>query len=185
MTRLTTIAAVRAFAGIASTDLDSLIDACILRASAAVQNFTQRTLLSASYSELRDGHGGAEMLLREYPVTAVASVAVDGQSIPPAPDFSGAGWRLADRSVLLNGYRFTRGAANVTIGYTAGYADLAALPDDIEHAVIETVQLMIERRKHIDVSSKSLAGETVSYITAELTPSSKQILQSYRRVAPL
>ena len=182
MSDLTTIAAVKAYACITNSDLDSLIDAFVKRASAAVDNFTQRTLRSAAHVETRNGTGGCELLLREYPITAVASVVVDGKTIPQASTFSGAGWRQAERSLVLNGYAFTRGTGNVVISYTAGYA---TTPPDIEAAVIETSMLMLERRKHVDVSSKSLAGETVSFITAELTPSAKQILLSYRRVAPL
>ena len=45
--------------------------------------------------------------------------------------------------------------------------------------------LALKRRDHIDVSSKALAGETISFITADLTPSAKAVLNSYRRVAPL
>jgi hypothetical protein len=180
MAALTTVNAVKAAAGITVSDVDSLIHAFILRASAAVEKFCQRSLLSQVHTELRDGTGNTAMLLRESPVTAVTSVTIDGVLVPQAPAFGDAGWRLADRQIVLTGYRFARGQKNVELVYTAGDA---TVPPDVEGAVIETVQLMLERRKHVDVSSKSLAGETVSFITAELTPSAKQILINHQRVA--
>lgn len=182
MADLTTLAAVKAFGAITSSDLDPLLSALISRASAAVENFLQGSVLSATYTETRHGTGGQAMLLAEYPVTAATSVVVNGQTIPRASAFGQIGWWLADRTVLLVGYSFARGRNNVQVTYTAGYA---AVPGDIEQAVIETVILTLKRRDHIDVSSKALAGETISFITADLTPSAKAVLNSYRRVAPL
>lgn len=178
---LTTKAAVKLYKGITGTELDTLIDALIPRVSAAIESYLSRRIESAAQVDLRDGNGGRSMLLREYPVTAVAAVSVDGQAIP-AGGFDLAGWRLADRMLVLEGYRFTSGIANVRIDYTAGYA---TVPADIEQACIETVLLALERRAHIDVSSKSLAGETVSYITADLPPSARKALNQHLRVAPL
>jgi len=182
MADLTTLAAVKAYGSITGTELDTLLGALITRASAAIENFLQGAVLSASYTETRNGTGATALLLSEYPVTAVSSLSVDGIPIPAATAYGQPGWWLADRTVLLFGYRFTRGRGNVLVTYTAGFA---TTPPDIEQACIETVMLALKRRDHIDVSSKSLAGETISFITAELTPSAKQVLGAYRRVAPL
>lgn len=182
MADLTTTAAVKAYMGVTSTDLDALLAALITRASAAIENFLQGGVLSAPYTETRNGTGGQYILLAQYPVTAVASLTIDGIDIPAASGYGQAGWWLSGRTLNVSGYRFTRGRGNVVVIYTAGYA---ATPPDIEQACIESVVLSLKRRDHMDVSSKSLAGETVSFITAELTPSAKQVLNSYRRVAPL
>lgn len=179
---LTTTAAVKAYKAITGTELDALIDALVLRASAAVETYLSRTILSASHSETRDGNGGRSMMLAQYPVTAVAAVTINGQTIPQSSGFGAAGWRLANRSIVLEGYSFAKGDGNVQIDYTAGYA---TVPADIEQACVETILLALERRSHIDVSSKSLAGETISYITADLPPSARKALDPHRRVAPL
>jgi hypothetical protein len=182
MADLTTLAAVKAYGSIAGAELDAMLTALISRASAAVENFLQGSVLSASYTETRHGTGGQAMLLAEYPVTAASTVTVNGQPIPKATAFGQTGWWLSDRTILLVGYSFARGRNNVQVTYTAGYA---TTPPDIEQAVIETVMLALKRRDHIDISSKALAGETISFITADLTPSAKAVLSSYRRVAPL
>lgn len=182
MADLTTLAAVKAYGPISGTELDTLLGALITRASTSIENFLQGAVLSASYTETRNGTGGSAMLLRQYPVSAVTSLSIDGNSVPQATSYGQPGWWLADRQLLLFGYRFTRGIGNVLVTYTAGFV---TTPPDIEQACIETVLLALKRRDHIDVSSKSLAGETISYITADLTPSAKVVLNSYRRVAPL
>lgn len=178
---LTTTAAVKAYKGIAGTELDALIDALVDRASAAVEAYLSRKIESAAHVEIRDGNGGRTMMLEQYPVTDVSAVTINGQAIPQSSGFGTAGWRLANRSIVLEGYSFAKGCANVQIDYTAGYQ---AVPADIEQACIETILLALERRSHIDVSSKSLAGETVSFITADLPPSARKALDPHRRVAP-
>ncbi|MEQ1663177.1 MAG: hypothetical protein ABL877_10835 [Thiobacillus sp.] len=178
---LTTTAAVKAYKPITGTELDALIDALLPRASSAIETYLSRKIESTAHVEIRDGNGGRSLMLSQYPVTAVSAVSVDGQPIPQG-GFGVAGWRLANRSLVLEGYSFARGDANVQIEYTAGYA---IVPPDIEQACIETILLALERRSHIDVSSKSLAGETVSFITADLPPSARKALDPHRRVAPL
>ncbi|MDP3124602.1 MAG: hypothetical protein Q8M84_03115 [Thiobacillus sp.] len=178
---LTTTAAVKAYKPITGTELDALIDALVPRASSAIETYLSRKIESTAHVEIRDGNGGRSLMLSQYPVTAVSAVSVDGQPIPQG-SFGVAGWRLANRSLVLEGYSFARGDANVQIEYTAGYA---TVPPDIEQACIETILLALERRSHIDVSSKSLAGETVSFITADLPPSARKALDPHRRVAPL
>ena len=66
--------------------------------------------------------------------------------------------------------------------YTAG---LATVPADMQLAALETIALAYKQRDHIDVSSKSLAGETISYITADLTPAARTRLAPFRRVVSL
>lgn len=178
---LTTLAAVKAYAAITSPDLDAVITTLVERASAAVESYLLRGVLLAPRAEIRDGTGAAGIILADHPVAWVQSVLIDGATIPPG-GFGSPGWRLGGRCIVLTGYTFKRGLRNVVISYTGGFD---TVPPDIEQACIETVVLMLRRRDHLDVSSKSLAGETVSYITAELSPSAKQMLAPYRRVAPL
>lgn len=177
---LTTTAAVKLYKGLTGNELDALIDALVPRASAAIETYLSRKIESQAHIEYRDGNNGVTLPLRQAPVTAVAAVLVDGVAIPSG-GFTQPGWRIAGQMLVLNGYRFTVGHGNVEIQYTAGYS---TVPADIEQACIETVVLALERRSHIDVSSKSLAGETVSFITADLPPSARKALDPHRRVAP-
>jgi hypothetical protein len=177
------LAQVKTFLGIAPDDLsaDDLLTDMILRGSEAVCGFLNHRVLSHDASEERDGTGSNRMMFGQWPVTAVQTVRVNGIAIAAQAGIGQPGYRFTPTMLVLDGYRFTRGWANVELAYTAGWAEV---PADIAQAVIEVVALMYRRRDHIDVSSKSLAGETVSYITAEIPPSAKQALENYRHRIP-
>ena len=179
---LTTLAAVKLYMGITDTSLDTQIAALIPRAQVGIESFLSRSIELGARTETRDGNGGTVMMLREHPVASVQSLAIDGITIPQATS-GGSGWRLtSQRLILLTGYRFRADVQNVDVAYTAGFA---TVPGDIEQACIEVVALMYRRPDHLDFSSKTLAGETIAYLTGDMTPSAKATLKDYRRVAPL
>jgi len=176
MSDLTTLAAVKAYLKTPNSAADDLLSDLITRASAAVENYCQRSLLSSSRVEFRDGTGGAVMLLREYPIQSIQSVVIDGNLIPPSA------YALYNRTLKLTGYRFTRDQMNVCITYTAGYL---TVPPDVEQACIESVAQMYKRAEHIDVSSKSLQGESTTYIQTDISAAAQQMLNNYKIVAPI
>jgi len=122
---LTTLAAVKGWRSppITTTADDAQIARVITAASAFIRRHLQRNLASQSYSEIRNGSGGRSLMLRQAPVTALASLAVDGVAIPAAPDPVSAGYVLnAEAGVIyLRDYVFWRGVQNVAIAYTAGF----------------------------------------------------------------
>jgi hypothetical protein len=121
---MTTLAAVKAWRSppIATTADDAQIARVITAASEFIRRYLQRNLVSQNYSEVRNGIGGRELMLRHAPVTAIAALAIDGNAIPAAPDTVSPGYVLAgDSGILyLRGYAFHRGAQNVAATYTAG-----------------------------------------------------------------
>jgi len=180
---LTTLAAVKLYMGITDTSLDTQIAALIPRAQVGIESYISRSIELGARTETRDGNGGTVMMLREHPVASVQSLTIDGITIPQAAAAGRPGWRLtSQRLILLNGYRFNADVQNVDVAYTAGFA---TVPGDIEQACIEVVALMYRRPDHLDFSSKTLAGETIAYLTGDMTPSAKATLKDYRRVAPL
>ena len=176
MADLTTLAAVKAHGSITGTEQDALISKLITEVSLGIDNYCNRPLMSAARTDCRNGNGGNTMQLRDFPVSSVSSVLVDGRAVPAA------NYALVERSVVLDGHTFTRGRLNVRIDYVAGYA---TPPADIELSCIESVLLCLKRFSHMDVSSKSLAGETVSFIVTDLPPSARQRLNNYRLVSPM
>jgi uncharacterized phiE125 gp8 family phage protein len=181
MADLTTLAAVKAYLGITNNAQDADLQAQISAASAAAEAYLGRPILRATYVETRDGNGASAMVTRRWPVRAVASVYVDGTQVPVSASVSADGYTFDDHRIVLRGCRlFTRTRLNVQISYEAGFD---TVPADVSQAVIEMVALGVKRGTHIDVSSKALAGESITYITGEMTPSAKQALGSYRSVA--
>ena len=197
---LTVVENVQAWLNLASAVDATVIGRLISAQSAFIQNWLQRQIASAQYTEVRDGSGmGAgryEMVLANYPITAVASLTVDDIPVPASSDNGveqpGYGFDSYRIFVAQNGsvvdamysnqYYFTRGRANVQIVYTAGFAEI---PYDVEQACIELVALRYSERNRIGLASKGLAGETTAFQQKALTDSILQTLQQYRRVVPL
>jgi hypothetical protein len=180
---LTTLANVKAWLSppLATTTDDALLQRLVTAASQFIQVWLDRTIAAQAYTETRDGHGGARLVLRNRPVTAVTSLVVDGVAIPPSTAPGAAGYRFDDVSLGLVGHAFTRGFQNVVVGYTAGYA---ATPPDIEQACIALVALRYKERDRIGHVSKSLAGETVTFTQKDLPADVATLLAQYRNVVP-
>lgn len=80
----------------------------------------------------------------------------------------------------LGTYSFNAADSNASVTMSFGY-----VPGPVEQSVVEMVVLDMKQRDSIGVRSRGIAGESVSYETAELTPSVKQMLAPYVRRAPL
>lgn len=187
MSDLTTLVSLKEWLQIptATTTDDALLSRLITSASAFMGAWLNRILTSASYTEQYDGNGGSVIQVANFPVTAVASVSVDGVSISASPD-SGivqSGFAFDDRSIWLVGYSFNRGHRNVKITYTAGFS---AIPKDLEQACIDLVSLKYKGRDRIGQTSKSLGGETVAiFTTKDMTEDIKTVLNQYKNVLPI
>jgi uncharacterized phiE125 gp8 family phage protein len=181
MTDLTTLASVKAYIGMTGTTDDALIGQLIGAYSQAVCSMLNRVILSGPVEIWRDGRGGRTLSLPDYPVTDIVLLEIDGQAIPAQAGYGQAGYRFTDTKIILDGYRFTVGSGNVHVDFTAGYDEV---PADIQQAVNELVALRYKERDRIGHRSKSLAGETVSFITAALPDSVKAVLAQYAQMVP-
>lgn len=179
---LVTLATAKEFLGITSTASDSALNLLIEAASVAVESYLSRSLLSANVTEIQNGNGTELLWLRNFPVTAVNSVKVNGKVVPITTDFYTSGVRYTDSVLIYQGGIFPKGYSNIEVNYTGGYL---TLPMDIQRAVAEIAGLGLKQREHLDVSSKSLAGETISYVMTSMPKSTKEVLESYRQVIPV
>lgn len=170
---------VQAFLSLAAGQDDALLGVLCTRASAFVQNMLNRKLLTASYTGTFSGRGNNRIGLPNYPITAVASVTVDGVAIPAATGALDAGFLFDENLVYLRGYCFSRGVQNVVIVYTAGFAEV---PADVQQACVEIVAAKYKRRTELHVSGKTLNGETINFSQADVPASAKAALNSYKRV---
>lgn len=183
MADLTTVADVKAWLGITGAQNDAVLARLVTAASAAAEAFMSRKIAAADYTERGDGASGETYVPRRQPVNSVASLSIGGVTVAASPDGIQAGYMIdGNQVVLVGGPRFCRGRQNVLLAYNAGYA---TVPPDIAQAVIETVGLSFKRGQHVDVSSKSLAGESITFVMAELPKSAKDVLNQYKQVAPL
>lgn len=184
MADLTTLANAKAWLNETSTANDQLISRLVSAASDYIQTWLNRTFAISSYTETRNGTDGDGMAVKNYPVTQVTSITVDGVSIPQSTSTGMSGWTLNDTGTMiyLRGYRFTRGRSNVVLNYSAGFA---ATPNEIEQACIELVGLRMKDRDRIGVVSKGLAGESITFSQKDFSDAIQTTLTNYKKVVLL
>lgn len=180
MSDLTNIETVKAWLAVTGTKDDVVLTRLVTQVSEAVEQYVSRTLKSASYTETRDGPGGARLSMPNHPITAVASLSIDGVAIPAASNATANGYVFSPTLIALRGYVFTQGVMNVTVQYTGGYA---TIPGDIEQACIDWIGHIYRSRDRIGHNSKSINGETVSFFVGPIPKAVEQMLKPYRRVA--
>jgi hypothetical protein len=149
-----------------------------------------------TYTEVREGDGGASMVLRHWPLNQVTSVTVTTPLTSPAmtvipestDDVMSGYWIDMDLDperrweLYLDGYTFTD-LAVVTVTYNAGYA---TVPQDAQQAAIEWTAYRYKTRQWIGQTSKHMAqGETVQTPESEIPPGVKRVIERYRRYDPL
>ena len=161
---------------------DVLLARRISAASSWVLNYLDRDILSRDYVEVRDGHGGQQLFLRRYPITAVSLVKINDLVISPAPGTMQRGYYFTDNLLSLRRCQFVRGCGNVEIHYTAGFA---ATPPELEQAVIELVAYSFKERAHIGQQSASMQGQHISFNTKDMPDSVKSVLDHFSRKVPV
>ena len=180
---LTDLATVKAWLGVTATTYDAQLSGLVTAVSSFVTGYLGRQLLSASYVETCRGNGQRAMVLRNFPITAVASVAFAGQTIAAAADPVAltSGILFDDRQLQLVGYRFPIGLP-VVVSYTAGYA---TTPPDVGQAAVELVGEAFRRRDRIGLASKSLGGqEVVAFSLKDMNDTVRALLAPYQVLAP-
>lgn len=155
-----------------------------------------------SYNDVYDGSGTQRQPIRNWPITAVASLSINGQAIAQSTNINTSGWVVDGdkRFISLRGgfspfvatfenYRYQRGGPcgpgfaagvqNVEVQYTAGFA---GVPVDLEMAARKTVALNYKRRGWIGQRMQALAqgGGTVSFSTWEMDPDAQRTIYYYR-----
>jgi len=175
----TTLPDVKAWLKQTTSDDDEMLSRLITACSQFMQRVISRDLLSQSYSEVYNGVGMNRMAMPNYPVTAIASVTVDGQTIPASTGPTVNGYVTDGELLYLRGYSFTRGFQNVAVSYTAGFA---SIPEDLAQACIEVVSTRYRERAWIGKSSQAIGAETTTYSMKDMPSDVRTLLYSYQKV---
>jgi hypothetical protein len=187
MSQLTTLAAVKQWLALQDTTasddlLTTLIDAC----STYIENWLNRQILVATYTETRNGQGGPFIATLNFPIVSVASVIIDGLAIqargPLGPTITGNGgpsYVFDDIQIMLCGAVFPRGVQNVSFVYSAGYT---TVPADIDHACVEMIGDWFKYRTRIGTLSESIEGQSISFTDVPITRRAMGVLQQYKKV---
>ncbi len=189
---LTTAPEVIAYLGPKAQPDEALIATLVTETSQFIKSYTGSNILSANYTEMRDGLGYdvayPSYVLRQVPITAVSLVTVDGVVVPaaPAPGPSSpirTGYVFSTTRLVIFGYWVPRRPLCVTIQYTAGFA---TVPADLDLACVKLVAEEYRRRTRIGVASEAVSGVgSRTYTNADMDTNTKDTLGRYTRVAPV
>jgi len=143
---LVTLADLKAWLEVEGTADDTLLSLLISQVSRAILTYLDRpSILPTTYTDVIDGGNDTSVMLRYWPVNAIASCLVDGVAISAAPPLiAGAplqcGYVLDAAAAMPPGRMqrlsmryglFRRGLQNVIVSYFAGYQvsnEAAAVP---------------------------------------------------------
>lgn len=158
----------------ADTSKDDRIQTLINLLSGRIEDWCGRKFTSQEYTaEKYDGDNGDELFLRQFPITEVESVSIDGQALSAE--------ELADELNFLvyeeEGYLWRSGGfparrQGVSITYTAGYT---TIPKGLSMACVEWVIILMEgRMKDAKVKQEDVKTAMPDQVM--------QAIQPYKRV---
>jgi uncharacterized phiE125 gp8 family phage protein len=170
---LTTLADAKAYLK-AQGDIDNTtIEELINASSSAIENYCKRKFKEQAYLEEEyDGTGKNHILLDQYPVKSIESVSIDGTPLSPGQ------YKVKKRNGVLlnNGGIWPRGEINISVSYTAGYAEI---PSDLELACKHLVMSYFKS----DVANFSTTFQEGFVFRPEALPAQvKALLAPYKKV---
>jgi uncharacterized phiE125 gp8 family phage protein len=170
---LTTLAAAKAYLKLNVNVDDSTVEDLINASSSAIENYCKRKFKEQAYLEEEyDGTGKNHILLDQYPVKSIESVSIDGTLL------STGQFKVKKRNGVLlnNGGIWPRGEINITVSYTAGYAEI---PSDLELACKHLVMSYFKS----DVANFSTTFQEGFVFRPEALPAQvKALLAPYKKV---
>jgi len=182
---LTTYESVKAYLGLTNDDDQALIEAMIDSVSAVIETFCQRKFKSRAYVEYYSGDGTTELMVDQYPVTAITDIwddvnhdFTDSYKIDTSNIlFSDIGSNLSDGIVLLEGDTFRSGVKNVKISYTAGYT---TIPLDLADACIQFVAKVFNLRGKQGIESEKIGNYAIKFFLEDIPKDIKMVLMLYK-----
>jgi len=183
---LTTLAFAKTYLKIpvGETSQDSIVEFCINAASQEIESDTNRKLKAQSITEFQHGRNGNIIVLREWPINSITSLAIDQSALftDPATLIDADDYRISDdlNSVVMINRTFPNGFNNIKIIYNAGYA---SVPSDLENACLwlTTYYYMMRQNQDIGRTSKGKGDESVT-ILQQAPGVVKDAINRYKRM---
>ena len=155
-----------------------LISLLIKAVSAAVQKYCNRIFIRASYTETHDGDGTVDILVKNPPINSITQITEDDVVVTSSwyvfYDDEGC-IKRKDSGV------WAKGIQNIVVQYSGGWLQ-KSLPEDLKWACLQWLNLMWKRKEdsRVGVSSWNFGDQSTTYITEEMTPEIKAVLDRYR-----
>jgi hypothetical protein len=157
------------------TGNDAELTQIIAEVEAAFQGAIRQNLISTAYIEVRTGNGAQVLNLYRYPVVSLATVAIENESnVTLTSDHIRYGTGVdSDGSLELVSRVWSVGAPrNITVSYTAGYANQAAvkaaMPDAWAALLDAAAQSWFDMKsREKGIASQSYMDGSISYFGIE------------------
>lgn len=177
-----------AAAGVTSVD-DALLEIFRDAVSDAFVNACGRNFGVANYTERRDGTGTYMLVLKNYPVSTITSLAIVGPRAtasvesPSTPLTEDVDFVFDTRGVIrLFSMTFPRGVANIQVEYQAGFT---TPPSDLLHAASKWAAVRYRELDRLGQISKAMGGETVTFDTNDMPKDVRAIVDRYSSKAAI
>lgn len=158
-----------------------LAEELINQASALAETWTRRMLLSRSHTEIRDGSGRSELLVRQWPVTALTSVHIDSaRSFGAETEVTSSCYFDGDAGLIYYDSGFGSARRSVQVVYIGGYT---TIPSDLKEAAVELVAWLWHRQRSNNAAirvERGMDGVSVEHAVS-MPMHARQVLESYRR----
>lgn len=185
MANLTTLTKVKNYLGISGTDEDTLLNELISGASGAIENFCNRILGEATYTEHHDGRGKSSVVLKQFPVVSVTSVHDDIDRDFEVGDLVDADNYIVDMVagmvMLKSNATFADGILNVKVVYRAGYS---TIPESVDLACQIWVAAFYNRLKDgaDGFASENIGGIAQAFLNISMPENVKALILPYREI---
>jgi len=172
-----------------NNSFDSILNDMADEVESKIEEFLGRSLEQAEYTdELYDGSGSSMLILKQFPITTVASIKqYDGYSggevwttLVLGTDYERLLYVKESTAVYMDGMAFAKGVQNYKITYTAGYQNV---PLEIVQACKKLMLLYYgetRKTKTLDKASVSITMGTTTTTTYD-KEAEKRILDSIKK----
>lgn len=183
---LVTKAEYKAYAGIESTNFDTVIDAIIPKVSEFVKTYCRRTFVDYVNDikvETTSGGYGSKIFLKEFPILTLSGVdhSTDyGQTYTSLVEFTDFVLDVEEGTVdCLWEQGWTKAINGYQVSYTAGYE---VLPSDLKLAILDLVSYYMKNDAAIhSPKAPGTNSVQVEYITSSALPAHiRRILDLYK-----
>lgn len=191
---LTTLARVKRYLKIdvGSTTDDALLGDLITSMSGWFELQIHRVVKSRQYTELYSYPkdvtlSGRTMavVLHNLPVISIDAVTLDGLPVVARATLDGDGYVVVNERLVIVGspyvgsYSWYPNVNNISVLYTAGFA---AVPPEIEQAVVELTAWRYKEQDRIGQAAKTTGQETISFMPFAAPLSVTTVIDQYRRI---
>lgn len=144
-------------------DKDDLLENIIKRASAVIENYTNREFLAQDLEEEFEGTGSREYPAKQYPINSIAKLSIRtgrlGEDSWQEID-SGSYTFKKDSGIVIYSSRFVPRHRMYKLEYNAGYTNI---PDDIKQAVIDMTAFLFSTKDGREVRSERIGDYQITY----------------------